>query len=123
MADICAAIDYLADISARRGVFIGMHLNPTYAARGTPLGASFIAGDYQPPKLIDVARAVRHAKGKGLHIYVGLNDEGLAVPGGSFVRPGDEPLIAELVKFNRTNDYAILDALFEGGPKDAAAEP
>ncbi|MCK4342848.1 MAG: hypothetical protein KAY37_14115 [Phycisphaerae bacterium] len=33
-----------------------------------------------------------HGKGKSISIFVGLNDEGLAVAGGSFFRPGDEAL-------------------------------
>ncbi|MBI4700643.1 MAG: hypothetical protein HY744_05685 [Deltaproteobacteria bacterium] len=109
--DIERAIDYLADLVERRGAHIGVHLNPTYAARGTPLGEAFLAGRYVPPQLLDVARAVRRARGKRLRVFVGLNDEGLAVAGGSFLRPGDERLVQELERFNRTGDFAILDAI------------
>ena len=57
---------------------------------------------------IDLARAALHGEGKGIPIFLGLNDEGLAVDGGSFLRPGDEPVVAQLEKFNRTQDYEIL---------------
>ncbi len=114
IADIQAAIDYLADLAEQRDVPIGMHLNPTYAARGTPLADAFEAGEYQPPTLRDVARAARHARGKKLHMFLGLNDEGLAVEGGTFIRPGEEELVEQLERFNRSRDYDILDAVAAG---------
>ncbi|MBA4386407.1 MAG: hypothetical protein C0404_00395 [Verrucomicrobia bacterium] len=110
MADICRAIDFLDGIARESGIHINMHLNPTYAASGTRLGDAFTRKEYAPPHLRDVAAAVLHAKGKRLTIYVGLSDEGLAVPGGSFIRPGDEPLIAALEQFNRTQDHDVLAA-------------
>ena len=71
-----------------------MHLNPTYVASGTVLAEKFKAGQYSPPKLTDVAKAVlsgrQFLKSRRINIFVGLNDEGLAVEGGSFIRPGDE---------------------------------
>ncbi len=111
IADIQAAIDYLAQISESRGIFIGMHLNPTYAARGTPLGDAFLAGEYEPPKLLDVARAALRGRGKKLHIYIGLNDEGLALEGGGFIRPGDEAVLEALEQFNRSADYSVLEGI------------
>lgn len=106
--DIKNAIDYLSQVSEKYGAKINMHLNPTYAAFGTVLEEEFYAGTYSPPKLTDVIRAVKHGKGKGISIYIGLFDEGLAVPGGSFIREGDEALIAKLDEFNRTQNYSIL---------------
>jgi len=111
VADIHRAIDYLDELAKRYGVAINMHLNPTFAAAGTPLGEAYTRGAFQPPKLVDVARAARHAVGKAVTVYVGLSDEGLAVPGGSFLRPGEEALVDALETFNRTLDYALLDAL------------
>jgi len=106
--DIRNAIGYLSKIGEEYGVKISMHLNPTYAAFGTPLGQSFEKGEYIPPKLIDVVRAVMHAKGKSISIFVGLYDEGLAVEGGSFIRPGDEEIVNHLEEFNKTQDFSIL---------------
>ncbi len=111
VADIHAAIDYLAQLTQQRKVHINMHLNPTYAARGTPLADAYQAGEFEPPTLVDVARAARHARGKQVHLFLGLNDEGLAVEGGTFIRPGDEPVVEQLEQFNRSQDYDILDAV------------
>ena len=83
---------------------------PSHLLRGTPLEAAFERGEYTPPELADVAQAVLHARDKGISVFVGLNDEGLAVEGGSFNRAGDEALINALESFNRTQDYAALDA-------------
>lgn len=108
IADIHAAIDYLAEVSHKYGTQLSMHLNPTFAGVGTPLARDFEDGTFVPPTLQQLARAAQHGEGKGVPIFLGLNDEGLAVPGGSFLRPGDEPVVARLEVFNRTGDYAIL---------------
>lgn len=100
--DIQNAIDYLSSKAERHKLPINMHLNPTYAARGTKLAEALAAGTYAPPQLRDVARAALHSKGKRISIFVGLSDEGLAVEGGSFIRPGDEDLLAALEAFNHT---------------------
>jgi len=83
-------------------------LNPTYVAFGTPLEHSFKNGEYSPPRLRDVARAALHGEGQGISIFLGLSDENLAVAGGSFIRPGDEPVIEKLEQFNRTQNYGLL---------------
>jgi len=106
--DIQHAIDYLSQMSAHYGIGINMHLNPTYVATGTILEEAFHRGEYVPPLLRDVAKAAQHAKGKPLSIFIGLFDEGLAVEGGSFLREGDEEVVQELERFNRTQDYDIL---------------
>ena len=106
--DIRKGIAYLAQMSEQHQVPINLHLNPTYAARGTPLETGLAAGEWAPPKLQDVATAVLHAEGGPLSVYVGLDDEGLAVQGGGLVRPGDEEILAALQAFNRTQDYAAL---------------
>lgn len=109
VADIQAAIDYLAGLSEVHQVEIDMHLNPTYVARGTPLAEAFAQGRFEPPRLVDVARAVLRARDCKLTVFIGLNDEGLAVPGGSFLRPGDQALVQRLERFNRTQDFQILE--------------
>lgn len=106
--DVVNAIQYLGRISKSSGVMINMHLNPTYVARGTLIEKSFKDGNYIPPKLNDVARAVLHAENSGITVFVGLSDEGLAAEGGSFIRQGDEEIVAALDAFNRTQDYNDL---------------
>ena len=107
--DIRQAIDYLDRLAGRFDVRLNMHLNPTYVASGTPLERFFNEGTYTPPRLLDVAKAAHHAKGRRLSVFIGLYDEGLAVPGGSFLREGDGPLLAELEIFNRTQDFKQLE--------------
>jgi radical SAM enzyme (TIGR01210 family) len=109
--DISEAIFYLGRMGKKYGVPINMHLNPTYAARGTVLEAAFKDGSFTPPFLTDVARAALSGKDAGISIFIGLSDEGLAVPGGSFVREGDGPIVERLESFNRTQDYSILERI------------
>jgi radical SAM enzyme (TIGR01210 family) len=109
VTDVKNAIEYLSQSSDQHRVGVNMHLNPTYVAAGTMLEAAFRKGEYVPPKLIDVAAAARHARGKSVSIFIGLSDEGLSVKGGSFLRDGDKPILDELERFNRTQDFSILD--------------
>ncbi len=106
--DICSSIDYLSTTAVKFGVKINMHLNPTYVATGTLLEPAFKEGRYVPPKLEDVAKAVYSGKGKGVSIFVGLSDEGLAVDGGSFLVPGCDDIVETLEKFNRSQDFDLL---------------
>ncbi|CAK8713659.1 Elp3/MiaA/NifB-like radical SAM core domain-containing protein [Candidatus Electrothrix gigas] len=106
--DIRQAVDYLDTISAKYDIAVNMHLNPTYAARGTLLGRAFLQGEYVPPSLRDLARAASYTEGKRLSVFLGLSDEGLAEQGGSFIREGEEELIERLEMFNQTQDYRIL---------------
>lgn len=110
--DIHEAIRYLSDLLDRvPGSAISIHLNPTYAARGTPLAIAFTEGKYTPPYLSDVVRAVRFGKDRGIPIFVGLNEEGLAVEGGSFIRLGDDDFVRTLNEFNKTQDYSLFKHL------------
>ncbi len=111
VTDIQNAVDYLSQMATHYDVGINMHLNPTYVATGTILEEKFRKGEYTPPLLWDVARAAWHARDKSLSIFIGLFDEGLAVEGGSFLREGDEELVKELERFNRTQDHYILDKI------------
>ena len=67
--------------------------------------------EYRPPYIADVACAALHAKGKGISVFIGLFDEGLAAPGGSFIRDGDAKMIKILEQFNKTQDFGILENL------------
>lgn len=107
--DIELAIDYLSQLQDRiPGSAISIHLNPTYAARGTPLEVALTDSTFVPPMLRDVIRAVRHGEGRDIPIFVGLDDEGLAAPGGSFIREGDEERVLMLNTFNATQNYSVL---------------
>ena len=110
VADIRAAIDYLSAAASRFGIKITMYLNPTYVARGTTLERLLQLGQFSPPFLKDVARAALHAEGKNVRVFIGLSDEGLAAPQGSFIRPGDEEKVRCLESFNRSQDFQHLHA-------------
>jgi radical SAM enzyme (TIGR01210 family) len=109
IADIRRAIDYLSGISEEFESKINVHVNPTYVAAGSMLERAFRQRRYTPPRLRDVASAARHARGKPVSVYIGLTDEGLAVEGGSFLRPGDAQLVEQLERFNCTQDFDILE--------------
>ena len=106
--DIKKGVDYLHNIACRYGLDINMHLNPTYVAKGTPLEEAFREGKYTPPELESVTEIIRHAKDKKISLFIGLDDEGLAVEGGSFIREGDEALAERMQQFNRTQDYDLF---------------
>ncbi len=111
VADIKNAIDYLGRIANKYDNVINMHLNPTYVAAGTALETAFWAGKYTPPLLEDVAEAVRYTWGKSISTFIGLSDEGLAVKGGSFLLPDNQPLVEKLERFNCSHDFNILDEI------------
>jgi len=106
--DIIKGIDYLEKVADRYNVDINMHLNPTYAAKGTPLAEAFEKNEFVPPKLESVREVIKYADGKKISLYIGLYDEGLAVPGGSFIREGDQELFKLLEEYNRTRDCSKL---------------
>ena len=106
---------YLDDVARKYDAHLSMHLNPTFAGKGTPLAHAFQDGEFVPPTLQHLARAALHGEGKGVPIFLGLNDEGLAVEGGSFRRPGDEPVVARLERFNQRQDYDVLRAVAGAG--------
>jgi radical SAM enzyme (TIGR01210 family) len=106
--DVHRAIDYLSGKATEHGLRINLHLNPTYVAFGTALERSFRRGEYSPPRLRDVARAALHGEDKDVSIFLGLSDENLAVEGGSFIRAGEEAVIAKLEQFNRMQAYNLL---------------
>jgi radical SAM enzyme (TIGR01210 family) len=111
--DIHSAIDYLGMLSDKYGVAINMHLNPTYVATGTKLEEAFLEGKFSPPFLKNVAKAALQARNTPVSIFIGLNDEGLAAEGGSFIRRGEEELVEQLEEFNRTQDFEILERACE----------
>ena len=121
--DVKQCIDFLSELIGEHSVDINLHLNPTFAAIDTPLERELKAGRFTPPRLTDVTRAVMHADGSGVSVYVGLDDEGLATEGDSFLRPGNERMVEILQAFNETQDYDILQAAVEGYMDDPDYDP
>jgi radical SAM enzyme (TIGR01210 family) len=112
--DIHQAIDYLNNIQKKYNIIINMHINPTYVAKGTAIEDEFIRGNYTPPNLFHLAQAAKYARNKGISIYLGLSDEGLAAEGGSFLKLGEEGIINKLEEFNKTANFDILESLCKG---------
>ncbi|MFC1848729.1 hypothetical protein ACFL27_00850 [candidate division CSSED10-310 bacterium] len=106
--DVQNGIEYLDRVSKQYNVDINLHLNPTFVASGTVLEEEYRIGRYTPPSLESVRQAVLPAEGKNLSVFIGLYDEGLAVPGGSCIREGDEDLVIKMNLFNQHQDYALL---------------
>jgi hypothetical protein len=103
-------VDHLAGLGREHGVPVSIHLNPTYIPRGCKLTDELIALGYQPPELSSVVEVVKAAVDRGLPIYVGLDDEGLAVEGGVFRSTGldRERTVAALTAFNLHQDLERL---------------
>lgn len=106
--DIKKAVSYLGSISRKYKLDINMHLNPTYAAKGTALEEAFAKGEFVPPELEDIREILLFSEDSPISIFVGLDDEGLAVPGGSFIREGDQEILSALELYNKTLDFSLL---------------
>jgi archaeosine synthase beta-subunit len=107
--DVVRAGEFLGELARKhRDLRINMHLNPTFVSKGTVLEGAFNRGEFVPPILTDVAQAVLTTEELPITVYIGLDDEGLAVPGGSFRREGDAQVVTCLENFNRLQEYDWL---------------
>jgi len=106
--DIAKAVDYFSRLSKDHNIDLTIHINPTFVAIGTKLAEAFEKGEYSPPDLSDLRKLVLSFEGSSINIYVGINDEGLAVPGGSFIKSGCEKDLDRFKKFNFTGDFQYL---------------
>jgi radical SAM enzyme (TIGR01210 family) len=116
-----AGLDHLKRLGDEFGVDVSIHLNATYIAEGCRLTDELVAHGYEPPELSSMVEVVREAGKRRLPIYAGLDDEGLAVQGGTFQATElDRAVVVEaLSAFNRHQD---VDRLLRecGIPADAA---
>ncbi len=105
-------ISHLNELGQHFNVPISIRLNPTFVAKNSYLHRQFEENNYTPPTLKDVINVLRmcHAKNIKSPIFVGLNDEGLGVPGGSFKRRSDSDALyyKALQQFNFLQDYKSL---------------
>lgn len=100
----------LHDLSKEFNVKTSVHLNPTYIAEGCRFTNEMKEHGYQPPELSSVIEVVKYARDLGMNIYVGLDDEGIAIEGGTFRHNGldKDKTVAALLSFNRHQDFARL---------------
>jgi radical SAM enzyme (TIGR01210 family) len=110
VTDVMNGINYLHDLASKYNMEINMHLNPTFVARGTPLEEEFRKGNFYPPSLALTREAMLFAKNKNISLFVGLNDEGLAVEGGTFSckTPEEKILYQKIEGFNVIQNFEIL---------------
>jgi len=108
----------LYNLSKEFNVPTSLHLNPTYIAEGCRLTNEMIEFGFQPPELDSVIKVVKTAKELNMPIYVGLDDEGMAVKGGTFRSTGlnKEKTVNALQSFNRHQDFEKM--VKESGWKD-----
>jgi radical SAM enzyme (TIGR01210 family) len=106
--DILRAVEFFAQYATRLDLDITIHINPTYVPADTDLHRAFLAGEYEPPRLEDLEALLATLPPSPVSIYVGLSDEGLAVPGGSYRRPESLESLERLAQFNRKGDPSVL---------------
>ena len=105
-------IAHLTGLGQCFNVPVSIRLNPTFVAKNSHLHKHFKERNYAPPTLKDVVKVLHicHTKNIKSRIFVGLNDEGLGVKGGSFKRRSktDGLYYKALTEFNFTQDYKSL---------------
>lgn len=103
-------LEELKNLSHQYGVPVSVHLNPTYIPKGCRLSEEMKAAGYLPPELSSVIAVLKQARALDLNIYAGLDDEGMAVEGGTFRTTGFEKksTVQAILQFNRHQNTEIL---------------
>lgn len=100
-------VNELHEFSKEFNVETSVHLNPTYIAKGCSLTDDMIKYGYQPPELSSVIEVLKHASELKIPIYAGLDDEGMAIQGGTFRYTGlnKEKAVKAILSFNNHQDF------------------
>ncbi len=106
-ADLKQAIGFFDELSVEFNTPVLLHVNPTYAAVGTDLELALKSGRFTPPDLNLLVGSLKQLSTGRVKLHFGLNDEGLAVEGGSFQNAANESAIAELQYYNRFGEFAV----------------
>lgn len=104
-----ASIAYLYEQAARRTIPLTIRLNAMYSAQGTPWAAAAVeAGGFVPPRLTDALSIATRARNRGIRVYLGLSDEGLASSDGTYMAREDfsRELLRKAKQFNDTRSQA-----------------
>jgi radical SAM enzyme (TIGR01210 family) len=106
VAEALAGLEELEGLGKQYQVPVSIHLNPTYIAKGCRLTQELVDHGYQPPELASIIEVVLDAHRRGLPCYVGLDDESLAIEGGTYRSTGlDRDRAVEAIRtFNRHQD-------------------
>ena len=118
--DVLDGIAFLGALEKETGIRTTMHLNPVYVAKHTELVKVWKEKRYRPPSLELIGEtllAIRELAQKSdapvPRLCLGLSDEGMAEPEGSFVPSGAEAegdLWRALLRFNEDRDEGKLKA-------------
>ena len=106
--DIKKGMDFLVSLASEHKLSINMHLNPTYAAYGTPLAVAFERGTFAPPTTNSLKEIILYAENKPLSLYIGMYDEGLSVPGGHTFHDTTREETDRFHAFNRSQDFTLF---------------
>ncbi|MGH1421723.1 MAG: hypothetical protein ACRBEQ_07885 [Hyphomonas sp.] len=109
--DIAEALTFFENMAESVGLDCVMHVNPTYAAIGTELETALSEGQFSPPRLDKMVERLKALSPQHVELHFGLNDEGLAAPGGSFINEKNEGALDMLVGFNRIGLDAFREIL------------
>ena len=103
-------ITELHDLGEKYKVPVSIHLNPTYIAEGCRLTTELIEHGYEPPELSSILEVLKKAREYDMSIYAGLDDEGLAVQGGTFRSTGldKDKTVKAISAFNKHQDIKKL---------------
>ena len=103
-------VQELYELSQQFNLPISIHLNTTYITEGCQLTDDMKKFGYEPPELSSVIKVVEYAKKLNMQIYLGLDDEGLAIEGGTFRSTGYDraQTVKALLAFNHHQDYEKL---------------
>ncbi len=100
IADIDNARTFFEALAEEHGLDVLLHINPTYAAIGTELERAFKTGAFVPPDLNKMVDYLRRSPTRKVQLHFGLNDEGLATKGGSFINDANAEALKLLQRFN-----------------------
>ncbi|MBN2000206.1 hypothetical protein JW935_21835 [candidate division KSB1 bacterium] len=111
IAECAETVRHIQRLGDYFGLPVSVRINPVFVADGSGLHEQFLAGDYIPPTLDDVVSVLGLLEGNvTIPIHIGLNEEELDVPDGSFNSGSERDRILRnrLQKFNRSGDFGIF---------------
>lgn len=97
----------LHELSKEFNVETSVHLNPTYIAKDCSLTDGMIKHGFKPPELSSVIEVLKSANDLKMPIYAGLDDEGMAIQGGTFRYTGldKEKTVKAILSYNHHQDF------------------
>jgi radical SAM enzyme (TIGR01210 family) len=109
-ADAIATCDYLKRLCRAAGVRLELRVNTMYRAEGSLWARWAAEAGWTPPSIFDLAEVLWHVAERGVDVFAGLSEEGLATADGHYpARPDYSPRAKELLeRYNTTGDLTLL---------------